>query len=472
MNLKKKLSVAFAAFFLLIPTAKALIFLYPIAVATSTPITNALLISGLAHGAAIAFIRISRTDQGGNEVSKPINVQLSPSAPLTTPEGWQDAETPPQTTAATTNQPLYTVGSGITGASIEAVQQAAIATYPATVNGNPRTYLPGPVSYISQSPSSWTLGNSAGSFQVHVYQDGAFIGSTNSTVQYANNSETQCPEGYTNQSGDCQLSQPETVQKPPKDVDEFKRDGNNFQRDPRQDPQDNAPQIVQPSPNQIQYTDNETGEQVTITLNSDGSATVEQATPNYANGTTTIKTTQVSAPSGGGGSPSVTGQATNTYSGTGTAIGNTPITGGSSGGTNGNFTCPECATEVTLSNIKQILEGENSGAETAGQSFGASFNAAQDATYDGNLSQMQNMVNNSGLLQAYQERLLPISPWHLATQEGESSCTFAFELFNRVYNISICDAQPFLHTALNFGFFILLAFGIINLLAERPEGNA
>ncbi|CAG0983540.1 hypothetical protein MTYP_01893 [Methylophilaceae bacterium] len=470
-NLKKKFVIATAIFLFYIPAANALILLYPLVAATSTTMGQAITVSALAHGAAIAFIQFSKKDENGTPQVAPINIQLKPEQPLVTPEGWTSPTEPPATSSGVTNSPVYNYGQYVS-TSVLGVAEQYVADQPAIVNGNPREREITSVT-TNPIPSTWQIGQFGGSFTVRTTQNGVFLAESTTQVTYNNNSQSVCPAGYTSSSSTCTLLDPQQVTKPPKGVDEFKREGNNFVRDPQQDPQDNSPAVAQPAPNQIQYTDNETGETVMVSLNSDGTSTVTQSTPNYANGTTTVKTTQVSAPSSGGGLPTVTGQATNTYSGTGTAIGTTPMGGSSS---NGTMTCPECATEVTLSNIKDLIEGvingEESGADEAGEGFAARFNAEQTLTFNGNVGQMNDLVEESGLLQLYQNSILPISPWHMAVNGQSSNCEFGFTLFDETYQISICDAQPFIHSALNFVFFILLVFGVVNLIAERPEGNS
>lgn len=284
---------------------------------------------------------------------------------------------------------------------------------------------------------------------------------------------TNCPPGYTASGNTCSLANPEQVKKPPKGIDEIGREGNAFKRDPQQDISDNNPNVVLETPNQISYTDPTTGEKVTINLNaSTGAATVTHSVPNRSSGTTTVQTTSVGSPSSGS---TLNGQSTNTYSGIGDQMGTTPI---SSGAGQGEGNCAHCATEVTLSNLRDItndikttLNGNNPMPEMAGIGIGERLDGVQDGALNSIGNNMRDMVTNSGLLQAYQNHVLPLSPWAIATEGQTSSCEFSFNLMGKPYELSICQAQPFLHTAIAFVLFIFTAVGIFHLVTERPEGN-
>ncbi|MFL9711901.1 hypothetical protein, partial [Methylobacillus sp. Pita1] len=285
-----------------------------------------------------------------------------------------------------------------------------------------------------------------------------------------------CPSGYTG-TQTCNLQSPGDVKKPEKAKDEIQRVGNTFQRDPMQNPADNNPALVQEAPNRISYTDASTGEKVTIELNSStGAATVTHTVPNYSNSTTGQQVTTISGGSGSGSGASVTGQSTATYPGTGDQTGTTPISGGTGSGTGD---CAHCATEVTLSNLRDItkdisdaIHGENADPELAGQGLSESFNLTQDGIFDDLGDSMRSMVTDSGLWQLYTEKILPASPWTLATQGESANCNMTFQLMGRPYEVSICEAQPYLHSAIAFALFVMTAIGVFNILVERPEGGA
>ncbi|MCB5186132.1 hypothetical protein LG201_13035 [Methylobacillus gramineus] len=414
-------------------------------------------ISAATHAAIIGLITFAASDSTSPNqdlAAKPITVQIDPNTPLVTPPGWTNPTTPPQSIDAqlrcpdsqTSQQACSNAAAGCTFTETRTFTDAGNGKCARYVTISNVTFVPNPYGI---QPSGPTL-----------------AGDDFDKI-------STCPTGYSSSSSNCNLTTPQLVKKPTKGKDEVKRVGNEFQRDPQQDATDNNPKLVQEAPNRISYTDNATGEKVTIELNSStGAATVTHTVPNYGNSTTGQQTTNISSPSAG---TTITGQSTATYPGIGDQTGSTPISGGTGSGTGD---CAHCATEVTLSNLRDIakdikksLDGEDADPELAGQGLAENLDALQSNAFTAMGQNMRDMVTNSGLAQLYTDRVLPMSPWHLATAGQVESCNFAFPFRDKVYNLSICDAQPFIHTALAFVFFILTAIGVMHIVAERPEGG-
>lgn len=456
-NLKKSIVIITTIAALAVPmAAKAFLPLAGIAVLVEAAGgTVPFAISAATHAAVIGLITFAAKDNNSSSdlASKPITVQIDPDVPLTTPDGWSNDKTPPPSADKGLVCPPTNVnpGSSCGGA----------CTYTSTMtfvdNGGSQCARYETIADVLFQPNPYGIepGTSAA----------GFVDKINS-----------CPPGYSVSGSNCNLTDPEQVKKPEKNKDEIQRVGNEFQRDPQQNPADNNPALVQEAPNRISYTDVNTGEKVTIELNSTtGAATVTQTVPNYGNSTTSQQVTTISGGSGSGSGASVSGQSTSTYPGTGDQMGSTPISngsgsgGGGSGG--GSALCEGCATEETLSNIKDILEGEGAGAESAGEGLAEGFAGTQNGVFNGLGSTMRDMVQNSGLVQAYTEKVLPASPWDMAVGGVSSNCEFAFQLLGKTYDLSVCEAQPYLHNAIAFILFFLTAVGVFNLVTERPEGG-
>ncbi|ABE49728.1 hypothetical protein [Methylobacillus flagellatus] len=437
--------------------AKAFLPLAGIAILVSAgDLGGPLLISGLGFANLVAALSITAKDNNSNSdlASKPITVQIDPDKPLTVPEGWQDDKTPPPSMDVQLSCPAST-------SSRAECQNYGVCKYTLTTtyadDGNGRCAVTMTVSEVDFVPNQYNV------------VPGTFPGGTVDKVM-------TCPPGYSGTTS-CVLQNPEQVKKPEKGKDEFRREGNQFVRDPQQNPADNNPNLVQEAPNRISYTDASTGEKVTIELNSaTGGATVTHTVPNYGNNTTSQQVTTISGGSGSGSGSTVSGQSTATYPGTGDLTGTTLIPGGTGSGTGD---CAHCATEVTLSNLRditydtrQLLSGQGAQPELAGQGLPDVLNASQDSTFTTLTANMRSMVNESGLLQLYTEKVLPASPWTLAMQDESANCNLSFQFLGQSYEISICEAQPYLHPALAFIFFVLTAIGVFNLITERPEGGA
>jgi len=434
-NIKKKFLVAALVFSFAIPAHAFLPLLAMDALIMASGGYVPFAISAGTIGAAIGLIKFSEPSK---PESKPIHIQLDPNTPLITPEGWTDPSTPPS--SATPQSTTYWSSSGYT-----------------TANGPFNTALEACQAQISyQWPTSGYSTCMVGN------QCGRVSGSTCDTgiASAIKHTSTQCPSGYSSSGGTCTLTEPSSVTKPPKGVDEFKRDGNNLVRDPQQDPTDNSPTVTQPAPNRIEYIDQDTGEKVVIELGSGGEATLTHSVPNTSNNTTTKQTTTISAPSGG--PPAITGKSTQTYTGTGSQVSPDPQE---------NVDCPGCATEITLSNILALMQSTPDGDPNAtGEGIAANLDALQQQTGDTNSAALQDWISNSGIKEFYEENILPLSPFTQLTEGTEADCEFHFTFMGTAQSISICEAQPALHTALSFIFFILMVLGILNIMTERPDG--
>lgn len=419
-------------------------------------------ISAATHAAAIGLITLAAKDSGsgsggsGDLLSKPITVQIDPNVPLITPEGWQDSVTPPEISGRKEGTYSFVKNSNqhlATASSLPELIALAAADFNLT--------------YDSTACASIGTGLGHG-----------FKNQYNGTVCI---NPPPCQDGYVSISGgfDCALDDVSKVKKPKKNVDEFIRVGDQFIRDPQQDPSDSNTRVFRESPNKISYTDVNTGEKVVVELSTaTGAAKVTQTVPNYGNITTSQQVTTISGGSNGtGAGASITGQSTATYSGVGDQMGDTPISGGDGSGSGGGGSgggsalCEGCATEETLSNIKDVLEGEGAGAESAGEGLAEGFAGTQNGVFSSLGGVMSDMVANSGLLQAYTEKVLPASPWDMAVGGVSSNCEFGFQLLGKTYYLSVCEAQPYLHNAIAFILFFLTAVGVFNLVTERPEGG-
>lgn len=457
--IKKFLISALTIGALIVPVAaKAFVPLAAIALAIealgslSTPVQLSL----AGHAAVIGLLSISAKDNPQHDLAtKPITIQLDPNVPLTVPEGWVDDKTPPPK------------------ADYSGDYSVQIGSYPAYA-ASPEALLPvlhaqGWVNEVNYHASYGRCNGLPG------YSVGAGEGLWR-CVQ-----GPPCPQGYERTqpgSFECSLTEPRIVVKPPKGKDEFRRVGDTFVRDQQQNIADRNTRAVLRT-NRITYKDPQTDETITVELdNVTSQATITQAVPNYTNNTTSKQVSVFGSPAQG---YTLNSQVTSLYAGTGSNVGENPIGGGNTGG-NGNgengFDCVQCATEVTLSNLRDItndikntLNGNNPLPELAGQGVGDRLNAVQDGALTSIANDMRGMVANSGLLQAYQNNVLPMSPWAMATDGQNASCELSFTLMGKPYDISICQAQPFLHSAIAFGLFILTALGIFHLVTERPEGS-
>ena len=444
-NIKKKFLAAALVFSFAIPAHAGVpvLLIHGLIMASGGYVPFA--ISTATIGSAIAFIKFSEPSK---PESKPIHIQLDPNTPLITPEGWTDPSTPPATADPTSNTtPTYTYNG--THGSVAAACAAFIADQSSEYQnlGNVTT----------ESLTTWGIGTRGGTCHYGLSSNPTAL---SYPIYTANASELACPDGYVASGATCTLDEPAEVQKPPKGVDEFKRDGNNLVRDPQQDPSDNSPTVSQPAPNRIEYTDQDTGEKVVIELGSGGEATLTHSVPNTSNNTTSKQTTTISAPSGG--APAITGKSTQTYTGTGSQVSPDPQE---------NIDCPGCATEITLSNILALMQSTPDGDPNAtGEGIAANLDALQQQTGDTNSAALQDWISNSGIKEFYEENILPLSPFTQLTEGTEADCEFHFTFMGTAQSISICEAQPALHTALSFIFFILMVLGILNIMTERPDG--
>lgn len=153
--------------------------------------------------------------------------------------------------------------------------------------------------------------------------------------------------------------------------------------------------------------------------------------------------------------------------GTGDATGN-----GTGDGGEGNCKLPDgrsCASEQTLGGIKDALTGVGTNKDAALADFGSSLNAELDSVESTNDEAFADL-DYEGKLKTALDSLDAISPWRALSFDQAASCTYtAPPIFGKPVTLSICDAQPTLHTVVAFFFFVLLSFGVLNLIFEKPE---
>lgn len=298
----------------------------------------------VAIGAIVAGIQFASPSNTGTDA---MQVQLSPSAQLATPDGWtppasgQVEPTPPSSATGTTGYKMGTASGGY----IYPTADAACHSYGYASAG------PNGICYFANGDvgaSSWVSG-------------------------------TSCPTGYLLSGTSCVISDPSIVPKPSDGVCTIKRTGNSFGVDPR-DPDcasGKIPATVAVGSNSITMQ-NADGTTKGVTINSDGSSTVTESRPNYTTNTTETNTTNFSAPDASG-QVKVTGQGQGAIPGTGSLAG----TGTST--TNVTFDKSGLATEGTLGGIKSDTGAikdaltKTDGVDTSSSSEKSAFDSAVDS---------------------------------------------------------------------------------------------
>lgn len=160
---------------------------------------------------------------------------------------------------------------------------------------------------------------------------------------------------------------------------------------------------------------------------------------------------------------------------TGSGTGNGSGTGAGSGvGGEGNCKLPDgrsCASEESLSGIKDAITGVGVNPAAALNGLEGRLDSVIDAsalTNQGAIDQSDIQGSVTGILETVND----LSPWKALSYDQAASCTYsAPPIFGKPVTLSICAAQPTLHLVVAFFFFVLLLFGIINLIFERPETN-
>jgi len=269
-------------------------------------------IATVAIGAAIVGITFDQSP-GAIDPGPVIQAQISPNAVFKTPPGWEDGDTPPDTTPKVTSYcPTQTgcptpqdPGNG----NWELTPQAACDNWSTT-------------STAVQLESGWHC-EAAGPYYKQLLIGGS------------------CPAGYVLSGDHCSLDNASEVTRDEDNVCVIKRAGNTFFADPQDPDCSRVPATVTVGPN-IVSSSGPDGTNKNVTINSDGSATVTDSRPNTTINVTENNTTIISGPNGNGDT-NVTGQGSGASNGTGTANTGTPLP---------QFDKSGLATEPTLSAIK------------------------------------------------------------------------------------------------------------------------
>lgn len=318
----------------------------------------------VAIGALIAGIQFG-TDPSLNQTPE-AEVQLSPSAKLSTPSGWSapasgQVEPTPPASASLAWKWRAADGFDYNSPAESCAATQAHGGYPSVcgviVNAPP-----------SASTCSIERKPEAGG--------GCF--STNTAAVSA------CPAGYVISGATCVLNDANAVQKPSDNRCTIKRTGNSFAVDPR-DPDclsGKIPATTAISPNVITSTKAD-GSTKSVTINADGSSTITESRPNNSTNTTETNTTTISAPNASG-VVSVTGQGSGVAPGTGTQAGT------SSPPLNINFDKSGLATEGTLGGIKSSVDAIKDGLDPGSADSSLS---AQKSAFDTALDGLTSMFS-------------------------------------------------------------------------------
>jgi len=324
----------------------------------------------LAIGAAVMGITFDKTESTG----APITVQISPSAKMQTPDGWTSPSagssepTPPASSASTSGW-----GSAMNNIPV----QPDVASYQAAA----RTRFNQPYATCS------LVDDGVNASYIHCAY----------SIYFSHNSDyisTACQPGYSNQGGSCTLSNPALVMKPSDGVCGIKRTGNEFSDDPRDPDCSNKPLTVSVAPNSVTQSRAD-GSTKTITINADGSVTIQETRPNSSTNTTETNTTNISAPDASGDAK-VSGQGSGSTTGTGTAGTSNPVpvfdkSGLATEGTQAGIKSDTAA-------IKDALTGEGVDSSLATQK--SAFDSAVDGIigmFSGEAAKDSGIVNDFSL---------------------------------------------------------------------------
>lgn len=179
-------------------------------------------------------------------------------------------------------------------------------------------------------------------------------------------------------------------------------------------------------------------------------------------------------PTGGGGGTGGTGDGSGTGGdGDGSGTGGTGD-GSGTGGSIGTSTCGSFACEETLKAVGRELIETN--ATLKGEGVDSTFLSrlfnASDNAYESSFNSVKNgfaELDTENVIHDALSSILPASPFEKVFATTNASCQMTFTLVGVTYTLSICEALPYLHPAINFILAFLLSLYIINLVLERPR---
>jgi hypothetical protein len=126
----------------------------------------------------------------------------------------------------------------------------------------------------------------------------------------------------------------------------------------------------------------------------------------------------------------------------------------------------------SIDDIKNNLNGQGVDVNVPLNGIEGRLNNSLDTVKEANTIALLDFLENTGIKESF-ESLLPVSPWKALAGDNQtgstSNCSFDIVLFNQTVSISLCAAQPYIHTALNFIFFFLMVMGIFGIIFERQE---
>lgn len=385
----KKFAVALVLSFL---ASSALAYDFgPAAIVAGIGATAVVLVSVFGAGPALATLAIGSivsgvtfdTNQSG---TNPIAVQLSPGSKFPTPEGWTppaSGETQPTPPASATPSLGYQIAIG---AGSQAQADTCSGGQMQYVTSDPAAACQVQSCYIAQN--GWTGAAASGTDYGTSYNCKTVYNGSTVLNDVTWSPSTTCPAGYTGSGGNCTLSDASQVTKPADLECGVQRVGNVIMFDPRDPDCSNVAPGVTVSSNSV-TVNNPDGSSRSITINSDGTATVQESRPNAATNTTETNSTNLSAPNASG-AVQVTGQASGATQGIGTANTDTPASG---------FDTSGLASEGTLAGIKGDTEAIKNALSGDGlDSTLTAQKSAFDAAVDGLIGMFSGEASkNSGL---------------------------------------------------------------------------